>query len=343
VTAAVLLALAAAGAASAAAPAPEALLDRMLAEPDAAYEGRVVVTQWYGKGSRSEEIVVRHRPPLLRREFLNPDGSVARISVSDGEAERILDPRTGRQVSGDAVGAYLRALPPERERELLRANYELSSATGEAVASRPVWVLVFAPREEGKPSLSFSLDRETGVVLGLRRNTPGRRRLASSARFLRFEPNTSSDPALFALPDSSAAVAAPGLSPDFMTRDDLNKAGGALFPESLPGGFAFESGDGLTVKGHVVRHARYTDGVTAVSLFHADRPFRAPAGGGAIAETAALGGSALSLTSAGRILQWKGSGGSFLLMGDVSRTLLERLAKSLGAPSLAASPKPAAR
>ncbi len=309
-------------------PSAEELLDRLLLEPDASYEGRVLVTQWFGKRARSEELVVRHRAPrLLRREYLSPDGAVERVAVSDGETERILDPRSGRVVSGDAVGSYEKSLPPERERELLLANYELTVATGEAVASRPIWMLAFKPRAVGKPWQTLSLDRQTGVLLGVKRYLPGRR-LAAASRFIHFDPAQTPDEALFVLPDSSAPVAAPGLSPDFMSHEQLDLVPGAKgrFPTSLPGGFAFESGDSFLVKGHAVRHARYTDGVAAVSLFHADRPFKLPPGG-TVAVPALAG--ALGVTRAGRVFQWKGASGHYLLLGDVSRSLLERMSSGL--------------
>ncbi len=61
----------------------------------------------------------------------------------------------------------------------------------------------------------------------------------------------------------------------------LNKATGdhSSLPLRLPGGFVFESADVFPVGKSKVRHARYTDGLTVISLFLTDRPVRLPKGG----------------------------------------------------------------
>src|SRR5689334_249418 len=76
--------------ASAAMPAGEELLQAALAAPSVPYQGKVMVTQWYGKQTRAEEMLVRFAPPdNIRREWVAPDGRVARVSISDGEHESV--------------------------------------------------------------------------------------------------------------------------------------------------------------------------------------------------------------------------------------------------------------
>src|SRR5437588_9594866 len=73
------------------APDPQKLLELSLEPSAIAFEGRMMVTHWYGKHrSEAEEVRVYHAPPSLsRREFLAPDGTVTKIVVSDGEREEV--------------------------------------------------------------------------------------------------------------------------------------------------------------------------------------------------------------------------------------------------------------
>lgn len=324
--------LAAAGAASAAeAPEPAALLDSVLAAPAIPYQGRVMVTQWFGKQTRAEEMRVFVLPPdQIRREFLAPDGVVTRVSVSDGEVEEVHFVRAGKTVRGDAVRSYEKVLPAQSEKSLLLENYELSSSTGEAVAGRPTWRLTLKPKREGKAWQTLWLDRETMVALRTKRYLP-HRPFASQAQFTAFEPRKSPARSLFEFETSTSGVIdARGLAPDFMTLEQLNKTTGqaAQLPATLPGGFVFESADAFPVRNSQVRHARYTDGLTVVSIFLTDRPVRLPKGGTMRAGDVHLPGP-LRASTAGKITRWGSGTRHFMLMGDVSRELVADIVKTL--------------
>jgi outer membrane lipoprotein-sorting protein len=325
-------ALAAAASASAAqAPEPAALLDAVLAPPAISYQGRVMVTQWYGKQTRAEEMRVFFLPPdNVRREFLSPDGSVTRVSVSDGDVESVRLIRAGKTVVGDAVRSYEKVLPPELEREALMSNYELLSSTGEKVAGRATWRLAMKPKLEGKPWQTLWLDQDTKVVLRSKRFLP-KRPFASKAEFASFEPRAKLDPALFVVEGATAdAISAPGLTPDFLTLDQLNAATGeaANLPAKLPGGFIFESADAFPIGKSKVRHARYTDGLTVISIFLTDRKVRLPKGG-VISPGATHLPGLLHASRAGKLIQWGAGARHFTLMGDVSRELVADIVKNL--------------
>ena len=289
---------------AAAMPAAEELLQSALASPTISYQGKVMVTQWYGKQTRAEEMRVHFAPPdNIRREYLRPDGGVTRITVSDGEHESVS--RGGKVVVGDAVRSYEKVMPPEREREILLSNYDLLASTTEKVAGRPVWLLTLKPKLEGKAWQSMALDQETKVVLRVKRFLP-RRSFASQASFTSFEPNKPQDEALFHLgATTSAAVSAPSLTPDFMTLEQLAKETGrtSRLPGTLPGGFVFESADAFKAGTSRVAHARYTDGLTVLSVFETDRPVRIPKSG--VMATSAGFPGALSASRAGKILKLK--------------------------------------
>ncbi|MDE2141990.1 MAG: hypothetical protein KGJ84_06220 [Elusimicrobia bacterium] len=325
-------ALAAVPAARAAqAPEPAALLDAALASPAVSYRGRVTVTQWFGKQTRAEEMRVYVLPPdNIRREFLSPDGRVTRLSVSDGDVESVRLIRAGKTVFGDAVRSYEKILPPDVERDTLIANYELLSSTGGKVAGRPTWRLTMKPRMEGKSWQTLWLDQDTKIVLRSKRYLP-RRPFASKAEFNSFEPRVKLDPALFEVERATAgAIEPPGLAPDFLTLEQLNAATGerANLPDKLPGGFVFESADAFPVGKSKVRHARYTDGLTVISLFLTDRRVRMPKGGIISPGASHLPGP-LRASRAGKLIQWGGGTRHFTLMGDVSRELVAEIIKTL--------------
>ncbi len=332
VAAAILLVAAGAGAArAAAAPDPLAVLGAPRAPPAGPYQGHVTVTQWFGKQSRSEEMRVFVSPPdKIRREFLAPDGSVARVSVSDGDEESVFLVRAGKTIVGDAVRSYEKVLPPDRERETLLSNYELSTSTADKVAGRATWRLTMKPRTAGKAWQMLWVDQETKVVLRSRRFIP-RRSFASRAQFDSFSPRKPQNDALFEVSAATAGVIeARGLAPQFLTLEQLGQAAGdrSRLPASLPGGFIFESADVLPVRGRKVLHARYTDGLIVISLFQTDRKVKIPKGGIVSSAGVHLPGP-LRASSAGKLIQWGGGRRYYTLMGDVSRELVADIIKSL--------------
>lgn len=311
-----------------AAPSPEDLLQSALSSPSTPYQGKVMVTQWYGKQTRAEEMRVHFAPPAkIRREFLAPDGRVTRVSISDGESEQVS--RDGKSVLGDAVRSYEKVMSDEREREVLLSNYELLVDTADKVAGRPVWLLVLKPKIDGKAWQSMALDQETKVVLRVKRYLP-RRSFASQASFTAFEPGKPQSEELFRFGASTAAaVPAAALTPDFMTLEQLAKETGrpSRLPQTLPGGFVFESADVLKAGHSRVAHARYTDGLTVLSIFETERPVKLPKSG-MIATREGFPG-ALSASRAGKVLNLKSGDRHYTLMGDLPRELLADVARAL--------------
>jgi outer membrane lipoprotein-sorting protein len=328
---AALLASACAVSASAQAlPEGGALLDSALAAPSVPYSGHVMVTQWYGKQTRAEEMIVRVLPPdRVRREFLAPDGTVARVSISDGDRESVLLVRSGKTVLGNAVRSDEKVLAPELERETLLSNYDLSVSTAEKVAGRATWKLNLVPKVDGKSWQTLWIDQETRIVLRTKRWQP-RRRFVTQAQFMSFEPRKPQNEELFRIEDSTdEVIQARSLSPEFLTLEQLGAAtGGTRLPEALPGGFVFESADVFEVRNSSVRHARYTDGLTVLSVFETDRPVKLPKGNAIPSGREALPGP-LRASLAGKVLQWKVGPRNYTMMGDVSRDLMAVIARKL--------------
>lgn len=329
-----LLLLCAAPAGAAAPPDPQQLLQDAL-NPDVAFQGRMMVTHWFGRQTQAEEVEVYHAlPNLTRREFFAPDGTVQRVMISDGDTEEILGMKRHKVVSGDAVKSYDKVMKPERELELLVANYELSvSSKTDEMAGRKAWVLQLKPKITGKPWQRLWIDQEAGLILENKRFLP-RQHFAVLSRYSRIDIDKKLDPKLFALTLSSTAIAGAGsgLAPDFMTLEELKKAVGhdVRFPAELPAGFAFESADHFTYKGHEVLHARYTDGLDVLSLFETDRPVAMPKGGtAAVAPPSKGSGSGIRLSMAGRVLAIKRGKRYLTLISDVSAELLKTISARL--------------
>lgn len=313
-------------------PAAEKLLDFSLEPPAVAFQGRMMVTHWYGKQARAEEALVYHSPPnLTRREFLAPDGSVTKIVVSDGEREQVRLVKAKKVIAGDAVKTYEKVMPAEKERELLLKNYKLTVSGPEKVAGRSAWVLHMEPAAAGKPSQDLWIDQETRAILENKRYLP-KKSFAALSRYSHFEPKKSLPDSLFALDAATAAIAGKGLEPDFMSLQQLNDATGQdiKFPEELPGGFLFESADFFTVGKHTVRHARYTDGLAVVSIFETDKPARLAKGStAAVSAGSSKGAGQLRLSSSGKVLNFRRGAFFYTLMGDVTRELLQSIAAGL--------------
>ena len=115
-----------------------------------------------------------------------------------------------------------------------------------------------------------------------------------------------------------------------MTLEQLRQVTGTKeeIPAALSGGFVFESADSFNVGKRRVTHARYTDGLTVVSLFLTDRPVRLPKGGIVAKGPASLPGT-LRASRAGNVLHWRSGPRHYTLMSDVSRELLGDIAKAL--------------
>ncbi len=307
-------------------PDAASLLDSVLQAPAVPYRGRLIVTQWYGKRTHAEEMSVFVLPPgRVRREFLSPDGSVARVAVSDGENESVRFVRSGRTFVADAAAADEDAAGSERA--ALLSNYDMIASTGEKVAGRSTWRLTLRPKTRGKPWQTLWLDRDTRVVLRSRRFLP-HRRFASQEQFVSFEPRVKLAESLFVVEAASGTTRAPARAPRALTLAQVNAPGRPPLPPALPGGFIFQNAEVFPVGRRRVRHATYSDGLTVLSLFQTDRPVRLPKDGIIPSGATSLPGP-LRASRAGKLIQWRAGPIHYTLMGDVSRELLGDIVKSL--------------
>jgi len=232
---------------------------------------------------------------------------------ADGETEVVRAQRPARAWVGAAIKRDPKVMAPEREREILLRNYRAVLEGEDQVAGRPAWVLSLKPLVSGKPSQTLLVDRETSVILENKRFR-ARGSFAVHSRFTAFEPRPDLDGALFrAEPDREAVEH--GLDPAFFRPDELRAEleEHVPSPETLPGGFVLESTDLYEIRGSLVRHLRYTDGLSVLSVFATDRPVRAPRRS---SPTETRPG-AFRLSSSGKVFRWRSGDRHFTLIGDV--------------------------
>ncbi len=301
-------------------PAVDDLLQYVLRPPTTTYQGKIRTSLSSNGRLRTEDANVYFRPGnVYRWEFVNPEGKLSRTVVSDGTKEYVRVPGGKKVQEGAAVKSAAKLLGEDREKALLEANYKTSALPPRTEAGRSVLGLALWPKVAGKPCQEFWIDQETGVILRVKRFLPG---MATSAetRFLEFTPNAALSDDLFLFKtEPGERVVAHDLDPDFLSLDALLKATGRSIhpPFNLPEGFVFESADFFEEGKTVLLQVRYTDGLAVLSLFRTEKAIQ-PA-----APDIAPQPGAERLSGPIHTVQWKKGSYYYLLMGDLSKRLLE--------------------
>jgi outer membrane lipoprotein-sorting protein len=304
---------------SARTPDPVRLLDVAYTGPTASYQGHVLVTQWTGKQTSAEEVNVFFAPPgRYRLEFLAPNGDVDRVVVGDGTREEVDVIQGGKTVSSYATEVAPRFLGRGEERHLLLNNYRVALAGTENLLGRTAWVLDFTPIVAGKPSQRMWIDRDSNVVLEVKRSLHDG---GASSQFTRFEMKPVAD-ALFG--QNPSLVTQEMGQPIDSAEDAQKMISRAGDPNVLDGGFALLGADRFDVKGQTVRQLRYTDGLVPVSLFVTRVPVAAPK---ITVDAAQPSGTPmyLGLTTPINVQQWKEGKEHYTLMGELEPSLLQRI------------------
>lgn len=292
------------------APDPAKLLLTAMAEPATPYQGRVTLTRWQGARAKSEEANVFFRPPhTYRVEFLTPAGEIDRVVLSDGHRREVQLLKDG-SVTGSDESDSGALLSDEEKRGLLLLNYRVTLAGTEKVLARSAWVLELTPVVPGKPSQRMLVDRDSHVVLEVRRVGDG---AGATTQFTRFEPNVLLPDALFSWlsPLPSDAEATPeALSPE------------AGWPSTLPGGFSLASSSAFEVNRQRVRQYRYSDGLSYLSLFVTAVPVSAPEG--SVSPSDPIGPQAPEA-----VRQWRSGSHYFTAVGELTEPLLAQIQQQI--------------
>lgn len=326
-----LIAVAWVAAASGQAPPTAGELLRRSLELERAYEGRVRVEAATPSGDLVQELAVAAAPGgLYRREVRRRGGKGGTLAVSDGRVEWVYDPALNRVWKGAPPEPDYKRLSPEEERALLEANYVAAVSPGQPVARRATWRLELRAKDGNLLRRRLWLDRAHGVVLRSESYRPDGT-LASTMRFTSVRYGAV-DAARFRFAPPPGAKVLERAEPDFMEQDEAEQAVGFVprLPAWLPPGFVLESLDALPRGKRRILHARYSDGVTALSFFQCPRGLRLDLGRGK-AQPARVGRwrGELSWAEEGVVLSWSSRGMRFALIADLPEAELLRAAESV--------------
>ncbi|OVE75529.1 hypothetical protein BVX98_07375 [bacterium F11] len=308
------------------------VLGSVVKHPRLSYKGRVTVTKWFGKKTRSEEANVYYSyPNHYRWEYLTPDGGIDRIVVGDGKVQSVYLP-DDKVLIGKGVNSVRKMMDKEKEWSLLFFNYEATILGEEERLGRTVWILELKPLSPGKPRQHLMVDQKTYVVLENRRFRPGSGKIASLTKYDWFEPIEKLPDTLFEIKKTQdREIVDHGLDPDFLSYEDMEEAWdqGSDIPEAFPSGFVFESGNTFDVLGETVGHYRYTDGLAILSVFVSDQPVSKKFKKEAAPITDHSHANPILLTTSGRVIFKKGENQYYTLVGDLSKKVLKSASELL--------------
>ncbi len=303
------------------------LLKKALKPCSVSYKGHLNVTHWTGKTVTSEDARVWYRPPnRYRWEFLKPDGRIDRVLMTDGYVERLEINPQGPCLRGRAPHGQPKQLPPEQEWKLLRANYQFAQTGAEPMAGRVAEIVELVPRSQGKPLQRVWIDRQSGIILAVKRFQPGDP-MAVASRFVQFQLNPEDLEKAFSSAQREAV--AQGRDPEYLSPEDYQAKVGLPVgvPKSLPLGYELESVDVFQSDNHSVVHYRFTDGLSAISVFQSDRPARFSNPQSHPVE--ARGRARWQANEAGHILQEQSGPNYWTLISDLSPASMQILMSSL--------------
>ena len=305
-------------AASAAGPTvdPIALLREATAPPAVPYYGRILDVQGAGPRATASVVQVFFKPPgMVRREFLVRGRVPTKVTVTNGDEEWLVLPHRRRAWKGEASAPPEGSLSEEAQWDLLQKNYVVAIKGETEVAGRKAWSAELRPKEPGKPRQMLAIDQATGLILRARKyHADGT--LASMFKFVHVRVPAD-------IPDDYFSFKAPEGFKVGSLPPSAAPSAGPQSPPPLPFGFQFEGADLVRADGRSIVHLRYTDGLVPLSFFESPDRVR-------VREVAVPGA---------RIHQWRSKGRHFVVIGDLSRSLLKRLAAEFSKGTLQA-PRP---
>ncbi len=321
-----------------AAPSGEGGSDALLrasinASRSVSYIGQLETIRFSASKASATIVRIEHRAPdRTRRWYLAPEALYGDYIITRSTTTWQFDTRRARVTtsSNPLLDVNLAA---GNTLGLLYGNYRAVAAGGEIVAGRPTASLVLINKYTGERVARIWVDTQTKLVL--RKETfHADGSIATSSRFEELRYTEKIPDAVFStnLPEGYTQVTeaereAPSLDIERVSRE----AGFTpASPADLPEGFALVGSSLETVNGVKTLHFSYSDGLRTLSLFEnaagaeadfgADKP-RAIALGEEHGELVEHGATTL--------IAWKEKQLTLMLVGDLSRSELMRIAESV--------------
>jgi negative regulator of sigma E activity len=297
------------------------------------YIGQLETIRFSASKASATIVRIEHlAPDRTRRWYLAPDALYGDYIITRSTTTWQFDTRRERVTtsSNPLLDVNLAA---GNTLGLLYANYRAVSAGGEIVAGRPTISLVLINKYTGERVARIWIDTQTKLVL--RKETfHADGSIATSSRFeeLRYTEKIPEDIFSTNVPEGYTQVTeaereAPSLDLDRVSREAGFKPAS---PADLPEGFALVGASVETVNGVKTVHLNYSDGLRTLSLFEnaagAEADF-----GGEKPRSIALGEDQGKLVEHGAttLIAWKEKQLTLMLLGDLSRAELARIATSV--------------
>ncbi|MDQ2908253.1 MAG: DUF4367 domain-containing protein [Candidatus Eremiobacteraeota bacterium] len=276
---------------------------------------------------------VEHRAPALtRRWFVAPESLYGDYIITRGTATYDFDTKHGKLTISHNPTIDNQISAGDDFNQVL-ANYRAIPDGSETVADRATQSFVLVNKYTGVRVLRVWLDRQTHLVLK-KEEYHANGAVASQAHFeeLRYTDAIPSD--LFAVNTPRGYAQVAGVDVDMPSSDIervIKEAGFTPYrPKDLPQGFTLDSGDVTTTNGVRTLQLLYSDGLRTISLF--ENASDAAADFGTMRpKTVEFEGHKAQYVEDGptTLLTWQEHNLHFAIVGDLTRTELEDIAKSV--------------
>ena len=329
------LALAAPPAAFAAAEPDACALVResMRAPAKISYVGQLETVRFASNRANATIVKIEHlAPSSTRRWFVAPDSLYGDYIITRGPASYEFDAKNS-QVTVSRNPVFADQVTTDAIFDQVLANYKCVISGYDSVAGHATVSVVLLNKYTGERTLRVWLDRQTHLVLK-REEYHANGAVASQMRFEELRYTKKLPAGIFATEAPAGYKQTKGHDYSKPTSDvdkAVREAGFKPFtPKDLPQGFALTSGSSTSVDGVRTLHLIYSDGLRTLSLF--ENATGAAADFGTLhPRTAHFEGHEAQYVEDGptTLLTWKEHGLHFALVGDLLRTELIEIAKSV--------------
>jgi negative regulator of sigma E activity len=319
---------------AAAATAPAQLLrDTVDAPRTISYVGQIETVRFSSNRANATIVRIEHRAPeLTRRWYLAPESLYGDYIITSGPTSYDFDARASQvRVSHNPLMDDQVAAAYSLNRVL--DNYRPVLARGEIIAGRQTDSLLLVNKFTGERVMRLWIDAKTHLVLK-KEEYHGNGAVASQTRFEEIRYTNAIPLSIFATEPPAGYVQVAGRNYVMPTSDIervIKEAGFTPFtPKDLPRGFTLTSGDATTVNGVRTLHLTYSDGLRTISLFENAKGAAADFGN-LHPQTVSFQGHDAQYVEDGptTLLAWKEKGLYFALVGDLLRSDLVEIAKSV--------------
>ena len=272
------------------------------------------------------------RPDLTRRWYVAPEALYGDYIVTRDDATYQFDPKAGK-VTISHNPTIDSQLAGASNFERILANYRAIPDGGDTIADRTTDSIVLVNRYTGERAVRVWLDRETHLVLK-KEEYHANGAVAAQTRFEELRYTNNIPDGIFSTDAPAGYAQVAGISMTMPSSDIervIKEAGFKPYePRALPQGFTLTSGEVTTVNGVRTLHLIYSDGLRSVSLFQNARD--------AAADFGTLRPKPISFENHDAeyvedgpttLLTWKEHGLHFALVGDLLRTELVEIARSI--------------